>query len=181
MERTAHRGVLAVVFTVLAVLATTGCSSSEAKDAASESGGDASSADGGSSDDGTSSDIDCAAVRESLTRFTVTPQLLAQLRTSNQWDLVESGSTDLKLDEFQEAIEGVRPLESLPENGADAKDALDTYTEAAQLAAEAQQSPDPVTSEAGVSLAALTEDVQAFLFHQASLAMAMDEANCPTS
>ena len=150
--------------------------SADSADPVSDSGDSAeSSGDAGSNSSG---GLDCAALGESLAATTTPLQILPQLKTADQWDLLNDGVLAFDAENFQAGIEGLRPLESLPENGAAVEEALDVYAEAGALVAEAQQSPDPASSEANASLGEVTSDVQTFLLYQVDISKAFDEAGC---
>ena len=185
MSRTARLGAVALAIVMMQGLIACGGSSDEASDssdidtpAASDNASD--SGDSGDSGDSaeSSGDLDCAAIQESLAATTTPLQIVAQLKTADQWDVLNDGVLAFDVEEFQAGVEGLRPLESLPENGAAVAEGLDVYAEAGALIAEAQQSPDPASTEANASLTALTEDVSTFLLYQADIGMALDEAGC---
>jgi len=189
MNRTARLGAVALAIVMMQGLIACGGSGDETSDSAasdttassdnaSDSGDSEEFSGDSGSDSSGSGDLDCAALEQSLTATATPLQIVAQLQTADQWALLTDGVLGFDAEKFQAGVEGLRPLESLPENGAAVAEGLDVYAEAGALVAEAQQSPDPASSEANASLTALTEDVQNFLFYQADIGMALDEAGC---
>jgi hypothetical protein len=171
-----RRSAAVLLLAGLAVSGVTACGS-DATDASAD--GTATTAAGGSGSDTGSSSFDCAALQSALADLGgPTIQILPQLKTADVWANVAAGTPPIDLVTFQNGIEGLRPLEALPRNGAKMTEGLDIYAEAATLAQEAQASDNPVESDAGQALIAATADVPTFLSHQVTIGLAFDEAGC---
>jgi ABC-type glycerol-3-phosphate transport system substrate-binding protein len=154
-------------------------------DAADDAAGDettvpAADDGGGGSDLGDGGDVDCAAVTAALEGFGLDLQLMAQLRTPAQYALIKDGTLSLDPDKTLAHIEALRALEGFEIQGTttSVEEALDVYEEAAQLTKENLAAADPFADAKGDELAALTEDVGAFLGGQLPIGMALDAAGC---
>lgn len=153
-------------------------------DASGDAAGDETTApaadDGGGSDRGDGGDVDCAAVTAALEGFGLDLQLMAQLRTPSQYALIKDGTLSLDPDKTLANIEVLRALEAFEIQGTttSVEEALDVYEDAAQLTKENLAAADPFADAKGDELAALTEDVGAFLGGQLPIGMAFDAAGC---
>jgi ABC-type glycerol-3-phosphate transport system substrate-binding protein len=181
------RRLLAAV-AVLALL-TTACGGSDDGDAASDGADTTVAADGGDDggddsggDDGGGGDIDCATILAAAEGLGLPLQILAQLRTTAQYDLVKDGTLVFVPAETLDDIEAMRPLQDVDipagVTSTTVEEALDLYEEATTLAQQNLAVDDPFTEAQGEELVALTQDTGAFLGGQAAIAFALDEAGC---
>lgn len=140
----------------------------------------ASDGDGDDGGDGGSGDIDCPEVREALEQLGLDVQVMAQLRTQAQYDLITRGTIQLDADVTLAAIEVARALEVIEVEGTlgTVEESLDLYEEAALLAKANLAVDDPFADAQGEELAALTADLGAFLGAQAPVSAAFDAAGC---
>lgn len=140
---------------------------------ASDAGGD----DGG---DGPAGDVDCPEVREALEQLGLDVQVMAQLRTQAQYDLIARGTIQLDADATLAAIEVARALEVIEVEGTlgTVEESLDLYEEAALFAKANLAVDDPFADAQGEELAALTADLGTFLGAQAPVNAALDAAGC---
>lgn len=139
-----------------------------------------SSGDSTDDDDGGSPDVDCAAITEATQGLGLALQILAQLRTLDQYALVKDGTLVLDPAATLEDIDTLRALEGVEIQAGfgSVKETLDTYEEAATLAQGNLAVNDPFADAKGDELAALTEDVAGFLGGQVALGFALDAASC---
>jgi hypothetical protein len=176
-----RRFVLLVV--VALAIGSVGCSKGSGADngqpvASSSSGGGA--ADGGGSGAGA---IDCAKVKPALANLVLAIQILAQMRTPEQYDLVKKGTVTFDPKQTAADLEAIRPLEgvNLPTalGGPGAvKKSIDLYVQANDLATQNLAVDDPFTQAKGKELADLTKDTATFLRGQTAIAAALGEAKC---
>lgn len=149
-----------------------------ADDTTATTASDDSGDDGG--DDEASGDVDCPEVRDALEQLGLDVQVMAQLRTQAQYDLIARGTIELDADVTLAAIEVARALEVIEVEGTlgTVEESLDLYEEAALLAKANLAVDDPFAEAQGEELAALTADLGAFLGAQAPVNAAFDAAGC---
>jgi hypothetical protein len=116
-------------------------------------------------------DVDCDAI-ESSRDLLVGVQVLAQIRSQDQVDLIKEGTLAFDPDAFIAAMEEFRAL-----GGVD--DAVDVYVDAAGEAKVILANDGPVPQEDFDALEAITgpiDEVGSFLAHQATIGAAFSEA-----
>lgn len=130
-----------------------------------EASPDATTTEGSTVDeDGGGGDVDCAVLRDASDELGRAVQPLAQLRSMDQYGLIEDGTISLDPAAALAAIVTLRAIEDVetPATSMTVKEALDLYQEAAELAQENLAVEDPFTDAKGDELAALTAEVGFF-------------------
>jgi hypothetical protein len=122
--------------------------------------------------------IDCGAIDGVTDTFGLGVQILAQLQTQDQYDLVKEGTLTFDVDEFDAALQVLGPLAAIETPLGSVAESLDFYAGVNSLARENLAVNDPFTEAKGNELLALNEDIGAFLGHQAPINFAITEAGC---
>lgn len=127
---------------------------------------------------GGNSTLDCAKIKAAGADMIVAVQLLAQLTTPDNVELVKSKTIgNLDLDAFLADMHELHALDAYPSVLGDPKAAIDAYEKAA-TAAKVLFATEPVTQAAidtyNQNVGTLTD----FLGHQAAISAAMDAAHC---
>jgi hypothetical protein len=124
------------------------------------------------------SEVDCDAVDEAATTFGLGVQILAQLQSQAQYDLVSEGTITFDPDAFDSALTALAPLDSVENPIGSVADSIALYRQANELARENLAVDDPFTEAKGDELAALIDDTGAFIAAQGPVTYAIDEAGC---
>lgn len=140
---------------------------------------DSSATDARGGDEGPG-DVDCVAILDATQGLGVAVQLLAQLRTLEQYELIKDGTLNLDPAALLADIDILRALEGVdtPSSSVTVREALDTYQEAAELAQENLAVDDPFADAKGDELVVLTEDVGGFIGRQTAIGIALEGAGC---
>ena len=123
-------------------------------------------------------DVDCEAMIAALTTLGVGVQILAQLKTQSQYDLLNDDVLAFDPDEFDAAIVALAPLATVDNPLGSVSDSFALYSEANELARQNLAVDDPFTQAKGNELAALNEDLAAFLGAQIPISYARGELGC---
>lgn len=123
----------------------------------------------------------CDALEEVALRLGTAVQVLAQLRSVDQYNLVKQGAVALDPSQVLADIDDLRVLQrtAIAEEHGTVRAALDTYASAARLARTNLAVDDPFAEGGkGPELVALIQDVRGFLRGQVAIGVALDTLGC---
>ena len=105
-------------------------------------------------------------------------QLLAQLKTQSQYDLINDGVLLFDPDEFDAALAALDPLTKIDTPSGSVSESFALYAEANSLARQNLAVDDAFVQAKGNELAALNEDLETFLGRQVPISYAREEVGC---
>lgn len=123
----------------------------------------------------------CDSLEEVAARVGIAAQLIAQLRSVDQYNLIKQGAVPLDPAQVLADIDDLRALQrtAVPDDLGTVRAALDTFAAATRLARDNLRVDDPFAEGGkGPELVALTQDVRAFLKGHVAIGVALDTLGC---